>query len=196
MKCALVTLLLLTSSCSLRVFQDKVPQPIQKNNSHIEAEKEAGFYLANNIETPIEAKLLANLLSSSLGIPTNTNNNNKEIKNNLVSNIADYNKAKNELDLKLSKLAGKEIEGTGFDIMSFMSVTSIILIIALCVFCPAIISVAFFIIKRLRGALVQVISSIETFKDNEPQIARKLTSCLSSNLDQSHKKLVSKLRHD
>lgn len=51
--------LLLSSSCSLRLFQDKVPQPIEKTNNHIEAEKEATYYLANNIQSPLEAKEIA-----------------------------------------------------------------------------------------------------------------------------------------
>ena len=75
-----------------------------------------------------------------------------------------------------------------------MSVTSMVLIIALCVFCPAIISVAFFIIKRLKGALSAMVSAIEDYKKEEPENAPKLKQALATNLDQSHKRLVSKLR--
>ena len=59
MRALLVMCLLLSSSCSLRLFQDKVPQPIEKTNNHIEAEKEATYYLANNIQSPLEAKEIA-----------------------------------------------------------------------------------------------------------------------------------------
>ena len=194
MKALLVISLLLFSSCSLRVFQDKVPQPIEKTNKHKEAEKEATYYLANNIQSPLEAKELAKVLSYSLGVPSDTDNDNRVIKNKLTQSISELNKDRLELNKNLKKNAGLKIEGTGFDIMPYMSVTSIVLIIALCVFCPAIISVAFFIIKRLKGALTAMVSAIEDYKKDEPEKAQKLKQALATNLDQSHKRLVSKLR--
>ena len=194
MRAFLVICLLLSSSCSLRVFQDKVPQPIEKTNKHKEAEKEATYYLANNIQTPLKAKELAKVLSYSIGVPSNTDNTNIQIKNKLTSSIAELNKDRLELNKSLKKNAGLEIEGTGFDMMPYMSVTSIVLIIALCVFCPALISVAFFIIKRLRGALKAMVSAIEDYKKYEPEKAQKLKQALATNLDQAHKKIVSKLR--
>lgn len=194
MRALLVICLLLSSSCSLRLFQDKVPQPIEKTNKHKEAEKEATYYLANNIQSPLEAKEIAGILSYSLGVPSNTDNTNIQIKNKLTSSIAELNKDRIELNKNLKKNAGLEIEGTGFDMMPYMSVTSIVLIIALCVFCPALISVAFFIIKRLKGALKAMVSAIEDYKKDEPENAPKLKQALATNLDQSHKRLVSKLR--
>jgi hypothetical protein len=194
MRAFLVICLLLSSSCSLRVFQDKVPQPIEKTNKHKEAEKEATYYLANNIQSPLEAKEIAGILSYSLGVPSNTDNTNIQIKNKLTSSISELNRDRLELNYKLKKNAGLEIEGTGFDVMPYMSVTSMVLIIALCVFCPALISVAFFIIKRLRGALKAMVSAIEDYKKYEPEKAQKLKQALATNLDQAHKKIVSKLR--
>ena len=194
MRAFILISLLLSSSCSLRVFQDKVPQPIEKTNKHKQAEKEASYYLANNIQSPVEAKKIAGILSYSLGVPSNTDNTNIQIKNKLTSSISELNKDRLELNKNLKKNAGLKIEGTGFDIMPYMSVTSIVLIIALCVFCPAIISVAFLIIKRLRGALSAMVSAIEDYKKDEPQKAQKLKQALATNLDQSHKRLVSKLR--
>jgi hypothetical protein len=178
----------------LRLFQDKVPQPIEKTNKHKEAEKEATYYLANNIQSPLEAKEIAGILSYSLGVPSNTDNTNIQIKNKLTSSISELNKDRIELNKNLKKNAGLEIEGTGFDMMPYMSVTSIVLIIALCVFCPAIISVAFFIIKRLRGALKAMVSAVEDYKKDEPENAQKLKQVLATNLDQAHKNIVSKLR--
>ena len=84
MRAFLVICLLLSSSCRLRVFQDKVPQPIEKNNKHIEAEKEASYYLANNIQTPLKAKELAKVLSYSIGVPSNINNDDIVIKKKLT----------------------------------------------------------------------------------------------------------------
>jgi len=178
----------------MRVFQDKVPDPVEKNYQHQESEREASYYLANNIQSPSEAKQIAGILSSSLGVPYNINNNSEQIKNKLTSNISEFNKRNFELNSNLKKNAGLEIEGTGFDIMPYMSLTTIILIVALCVFCPAIISVAFFIIKRLKGALKAMVSAVEDYKKDEPEHAPKLKQALASNLDQSHKVLVSKLR--
>lgn len=194
MRALLVISLLLFSSCSLRVFQDKVPAPVEKTNKHKEAEREASYYLANNIQSPQEAKEIAGILSYSLGVPSDTDNTHDKIRNNLTSNIAELDKNRLELNYNLKKNAGLEIEGTGFDIMPYMSLTTIILIVALCVFCPAIISVAFFIIKRLRGALSAMVSAVEEFKKDDPEHAPKLKQALASNLDQSHKVLVSKLR--
>ena len=194
MKALLVIFLLLFSSCSLRVFQDKVPQPIEKTNKHKQAEKEASYYLANNIQSPLEAKELAKVLSYSLGVPSNIKNDDKVIKKKLTQSITELNKDRLELNKNLKKNAGLEIEGTGFDMMPYMSVTSIVLIIALCVFCPALISVAFFIIKRLRGALKAMVSAVEDYKKDEPENSQKLKQALATNLDQAHKKIVSKLR--
>ena len=101
MRAFLVICLLLSSSCSLRLFQDKVPQPIEKTNKHKEAEKEATYYLANNIQSPLEAKEIAGILSYSLGVPSNTDNTNIQIKNKLTSSISELNKDRLELNKNL-----------------------------------------------------------------------------------------------
>ena len=106
MRAFLVICLLLSSSCSLRVFQDKVPQPIEKNNNHIEAEKEASYYLANNIQTPLKAKELAKVLSYSIGVPSNINNDDKVIKKKLTQSITELNRDRLELNKSLKKNAG------------------------------------------------------------------------------------------
>jgi hypothetical protein len=54
--------------------------------------------------------------------------------------------------------------------------------------------VAFFIIKRLRGALKAMVSAVEDYKKDEPENAQKLKQALATNLDQAHKNIVSKLR--
>ena len=103
MRALLVISLLLFSSCSLRVFQDKVPAPVEKTSKHKEAEKEATYYLANNIQSPLEAKEIAGILSYSLGVPSNTDNTNIQIKNKLTSSIAELNKDRIELNKNLKK---------------------------------------------------------------------------------------------
>ena len=66
-------LLLLTSCGSVRIFEDKVPEPIKKNQIHKETEKQGAFYLALNAKDT--NKQLANALSRSLGTPKNKQEN-------------------------------------------------------------------------------------------------------------------------
>ena len=197
-----VPLLLIVAlcGCQWRVLQTKVPGPVEKSPQQIEAERQSADLVARTIEEPKEMIPVAQKLSESLGAP-------KE-----QINAVDLNKARDEalalllkgmqrqqadlakLNEKLTKLQGKEIEGTGFNLFGPSMGLGIIALIALGILCPPAATLMFFILKRTREALKTTVSNIEKFSEDEPEAAEKLKSLQSRAMDKVHKTLVKKLK--
>ena len=187
MKYLLPILLLLGSCTSMRVFQEKVPEPIQKTDSHINEEKRGAYYLA--INTTHENKVVADALSRSLGTPTTIKENPNEIAETLFAETSAYENGMDALNTKLENYQGKEIEGTGWNIMPLFSGVGIILIVVLLVLFPSLITLLFFVLKRTRGALGNIVTGIKEFSDNDPNKAKDLNELLERKLDRAEKKL-------
>ena len=192
MRIILVTICLLFASCgSLRVLQDKVPSPVEKTDKHTNEERKGAYYLASN--TSNENQMVANVLSRSLGTPTETENNPNKIAENLSAEIRNLEKRQKSLNEKLNNLQGKDIEGTGFNLLPYFSGMGIFVLIALLVLFPSLITVLFFILRRTRSALGNIVTGIKEYSDNDPIHAQKLKDLLDRRLDRAEKKLSHKM---
>ena len=190
----LLPLLLLFSSCtSLRVFQDKVPEPIKKTEIHKNEERKSAYYLALN--TTEENQLVANALSRSLGTPSNVEKDANVLSETLFEETSAYEKSLFGLNNKLEKFQGKEIEDTGFNIMPLFSGLGIVVIIVLLVLFPSLVTVLFFILRRTRSALGNIVNGIKEFSENDPTHARDLNELLDKKLDRVEKNLKFKLEN-
>ena len=186
--------LLLFSSCgTYRVFQDKVPEPIKKNIYHLENEKQGAYYLAVNSTN--ENQLVADALSRSLGIPKFVENDSEILAENLFQEASSYENSLNELNTKLDKLQGKEIEDTGLNVMPWFSSLGIIVIVLLLVFFPSLITVLFFVLKRTRSALGNIVNGIKEFTESDPGNAKDLHELLEKKLDRVEKNLKFKMEN-
>ena len=186
---------LFVGSCSLKVFQEKVPKPLKKSEQHKEKERQGIYWLADNVEKPEGAKSLAVVLSSSVGLPRNFESNASTIKKGLAHAIGEHQKKHDEQQEKLSEFSGKKIEGTGINILPALSSVGFVALIALCIFCPALITVGAFLFRRMSGALKAIVRTIDEHSFTEPQEASALKQKLSANMDKAHKKLIEALRH-
>ena len=112
MKAILLILILMSVGCSMRIFQAEVPSAIFKTEDHLNSEKVSADYIARTLPQS-EIKQVAVSLSSSLGVPKKSNDNPKQISNNLNSEITKFQSNQKSLNEKLIQYSGKEIEGTG-----------------------------------------------------------------------------------
>jgi hypothetical protein len=196
MKWLLILFIILSAGCSLRVFQDKVPPPVEKQNRHIDEERKSAYWLAQNVDEPKPAKGIAENLSSSLGYPSEIEADGEVVEISLSKLLSTHQAEQDALKKKLTELDGAEIEGTGFNLLPAMSGLGIVGIIALCIFCPALITVGVFVIKRLKSCLSTIVKAIDEHTFIEPASAKLLKEKLSREMDKSHKKLVEGIRHD
>ena len=195
MKWLLILIFVFASSCSLKVFPDKVPQPVEKHHQHLDEERKSAYWLAHNIDEPKPAKSIAENLSTSLGYPSEIEADGEIVESALRAHLSAHQAEQDALKKKLTELGGAEIEGTGFNLLPAMSGLGIISIIALCIFCPALITVFVFIFKRLKGCLSTIVKAIDEHTFTEPASAKLLKEKLSREMDKSHKKLVEGIRH-
>ena len=189
--CIFVLSALLFTSCgSVRVFEDKVPEPIKKNEIHKDAEKQGAYYLAVNAKD--ENKDVANALSRSIGTPSKIEDNPKTIVESLFSFTSNYESKISNLNQELETLQGKDIEGTGFNLMPFTSTLGFVLICILLVLFPSAITILFFILKRTRNAFSNIVKGVQEFTKNNPGNAKDLNEVLEKKMDRVEKALKTK----
>jgi|13_taG_2_1085334.scaffolds.fasta_scaffold11229_2 hypothetical protein len=187
----LLVICLLFSSCgSVRVFQEKVPEPIKKKDIHKDTEKQGAYYLAVNTDN--ENKDVANALSRSLGIPKKIEEKPNNITEKLFAYTSEYQDGLSKLNTKLDTLQGKEIDGTGLNIMPFTSILGIVLIGLLFILFPSAITILFFILKRTRKAFSNVVTGVEEFTKSHPVQAKDLQDVLDKKMDKVEKVLKEK----
>lgn len=185
-----------------RVFQSKVPAPLAKSAVQVEAERAGADLVARTIEKPVELVPVAQKLSESLGAPEHPITQSKPIKargealDGLNDGIKESQRQLVLLNEKLSKVDGAKIEGTGVNVFGFAVSLPIIGLIALCIFFPSTIGVLWWLLKKSKGALVATIKGVQDFKDSQPvpEVVTELNASLSKKMDDSHKKLVKKIK--
>ena len=173
MKYLLFFSLLVLSGCSTsfgRFFQTKVPTPIVKQEAQMEAERRSADFIARTIETPVELKPIAEALSQSLGAPK------VQIKSLTLADLpAAYLTASRELhagqvaqqqqiaelNKQLAKYQGKEIEGTGVNLLGPGIITILVILAVLGVMFPPIASLLFFSLRRVKAAASTVVQGLE-----------------------------------
>ena len=184
------SVLLLVSCGSMRILKEKVPEPIKKDFHHKDAEKKSAFILATNAKD--ENKNLANALSRSLGTPSNLQEDSQDLVKDLFSHTNKYEAKISGLNVELENLQGKDIEGTGFNLMPFTSILGIVAIIALIILFPSAITVLFFLLKRTRSAFGNVVKGVQEFTDKNPTSAKDLNDLLDKKMDRVEKDLKMK----
>lgn len=188
LKITFIFFILLFSSCgSLRVFEEKVPDPIKKNIKHIDEEKKGAYYLA--MHTKDFNRMVADALSRSLGNPSSIEEDPNQLANNLFSYSSDYGARFLSLNNQLEHLQGKDISGTGFNLAPFISGFGIVGILALFILFPSLATILFFILKRTRNAMANVVSGIKEFSESSPDKAKDLNDLLDKKLDRVEKKM-------
>lgn len=183
-----------------RVGQAKVPEPMDRPKAQVEAERQAADLVARTIKEPEEMIPVAQKLSESLGAPqkqidaTDLNKARDEALALLLRGMLRQQKQLDELNTKLAKYQGKEIEGTGFNLFGPSMSLVVISLIALGVICPPAATLMFFLLRKTRDALKTTITNVEKFSEAEPEAAAKLKDLQSKAMDSVHKKLVRKLK--
>lgn len=203
---ALVFSFFLLSGCSSwRVFEAKVPAPVVKQEVQVEAEKAAAELIARKIEKPEELKPVAVSLSASLGLPKKSLVDVRafdlpvaaeKANDGLQAGILNMQKQLEALNVKLTKLQGKEIEGTGFSLLGpGMSAIVIGLIVLGVVFPPAftLMGIAY---RRLKSTASLVVEQIdETAKEaGNSEAIKTLKSKLNAQMDVAHKQVIHSLQ--
>lgn len=208
MKYLLLISLLVLPGCSTsfgRFFQAKVPTPITKPAETIEAERRSADLIARTIETPVELKPIAYALSQSLGTPK------VQIKALTVADLpAAFTTASRELQAgqlsqqqqivelnkKLAKYAGKEIEDTGISLLGPGMATIVVAMITLGVVFPPAFTIMGIMYRRLKQTTSMIVDQIDVAaKAPETQQAvSALKVELSKKMDMAHKKVVSSLQ--
>ena len=191
MKVILISLCILISSCgSMNILEKKVPDPVRKSNQHKEIEKQASLFLATN--TKNENQLVANALSRSIGTPKKKETNPNTIESNLFYQNSEYENKRNELNEELELFSGKKIEGTGINLFPFFSSFGVIALIAVLVLFPSATTILFFVLRRTRTAMANVVEGIQEFSRDDPDHAKKLDELLEKKLDRREKQQLKK----
>jgi hypothetical protein len=191
MKAILISLCILISSCgSMNILEKKVPDPVRKSNQHKEIEKQASYYLASN--TKNENQLVANALSRSIGTPKKKETNPNTIESNLFYQNSEYENKRIKLNDELETFAGKKIEGTGINLFPFFSSFGVIALIAVLVLFPSATTILFFVLRRTRTAMANVVEGIQEFSRDDPDHAKKLDELLEKKLDRREKQQLKK----
>lgn len=177
-----------------RVAQAKVPEPIVKSEKQIEAERQAADLIARKIETPVELKPVAQELSSSLGEPKAPIKDTPKAPDEALEALRAGQRKQQEqitqLNRRLSKFQGKEIEGTGVDLFAPTTALGVVGLIAACIFVPGFLTFVLFFIRRLFATIRVLVSKIQEFEAEEPEAAAKLKNSLSRGMDSAHKAMV------
>lgn len=173
MKYLPLTLLLVLPGCSSsfgRFFQAKVPTPIVKQEPQLEAERRSADLIARTVETPPELKPVAIALSQSLGTPKNPIK--AEVPSDIpqasivaVKDLHDNQLALQkqifDLNKQLIKYQGKEIEGTGLNLLGPGIITLLIILAILGIMFPPIATLLLFAYRRLKTAASLVVQGVE-----------------------------------
>lgn len=168
----LILVLFLLSGCfgMPRLFQKKVPAPLEKPPAQVENERRAADLIARAIESPVELIPVAQGLSSSLGKPVKPLHF-ETIKDlpkaasistaELQLSLSAMQKQLDQLNRNLTKYQGMEIEGTGFSLAGPGMVTIAIILIVLAVACPPALTLMAFAYQRMKAAASIVVTEIE-----------------------------------
>ena len=182
---------LLISSCgTMNILEKKVPDPVRKTNQHKEYEKQASYYLASNTQN--ENQLVANALSRSIGTPKKKETNPNTIESNLFYQNSNYENRRSELNDELELFSGKKIEGTGINLFPFFSSFGVIALIAVLVLFPSATTILFFVLRRTKTAMANVVEGIQEFSRDDPDHAKKLDELLEKKLDRREKQQLKK----
>jgi hypothetical protein len=174
-----------------RVAQAKVPEPIVKSEKQIEAERQAADLIARKIETPVELKPVAQELSSSLGEPIKDSPKAPDVAlAGLREGQLRQQAQITQLNQRLLKFQGKEIEGTGINLFAPATSLGVVGLIAACIFVPGFLTFVLFFIRRLFATIRVLVSKIQDFESVEPDAAAKLKDSLSRGMDEAHKAIV------
>lgn len=207
MRTAVLSLcLILLAGCSIaRVFQSKVPEPLSKTPQQTEAERSAADLIARKLETPVELKPVASSLSASLGTPKysladishfNIATASERANDDLRDSMRDMQRRLDELNRKLTKLQGKEIEGTGISLFGPGMTTVVIGLIVLGVVFPPAFTLMGIAYRRLKQTSSIIIDQID-HAAKAPETAEAMKSfktAVSHKMDLVHKKVVSDLQ--
>jgi len=202
---AAILLFALTGCTPLRLFQTSVPAPITKPSAQIESERQAADLIAQKIETPVELRPVAVSLSASLGAPAHSLLDVKTFSLPAASHAADANLRDGivqmqaqlaQLNTRLSKLQGKDVEGTGISILGPSTVLIIGGIVVLGVVFPPAFTVLLMLFRRLKATASTIVNNIDDAA-KEPASAAAISSLktrLSADMDQVHKRIVKSLQ--
>jgi hypothetical protein len=195
---------LLVAGCSLlpetRVFQKKIPQDAGKPPAQLEAERRGAKFIAVRSASAdadpaaqvAEIHAVAVPLSSSLGEPAKAVS--VEDKDTIIAElrkglIAQQRKADAWRAFAL-KYSGKEIEGTGIDLAAPGALLGVAGLVALFVFVPGALSVALFVIRRLRSTVQTMAQAVEEHATENPVEGKRLKQRVAAIGDKAHSKII------
>lgn len=190
--------LLLNSGClhlpQLRIFQKKVPTPIIPIIT--EAMRETADLIARKIETPVELKAPAIVLSASLGSPDKPIQEKTIEKSSSVAveklqaGETDKRKKQEKQNSFLNEYEGKNISGTGFNLFGPLAVLGPIGLLAIFVFVPGSLGVCLWFIRRLRGTVSTLAQGVENYREENPEAIKALEDQWGRLQDRAHKSVV------
>jgi hypothetical protein len=205
-KAVALAFLFLLSGCLLpeaRVFQKKVPVE-QASPEILEGQRQGADYIeqrsaspgADPIKTIEEIHAVAAPLSASLGEPAKkvTVNDGDAVLASLKKALIAEQKRADEWKKFSQKYGGTQLEGTGIDLAAPGALLGVGTLVALFIFVPGTLSVALFVIRRLRLTLQQTVKSVEEFAAENPEAAASLKARQSSNLDRAEKAIVAQVK--
>lgn len=208
MRFILLLLALSSAGCSLvpvRVFKDKVPEPVVKGEKQIEAERQAADLLARVIFEPAELKPVAVSLSASLGAPVKPIPYVAPVDLPKAVEVAgkalhagqvEIQAKRDKLNEQLAENAGKAIEGTGFSIAGPSAILLVVGFVALLILFPSSIGVFMWFYRRLKSTAKSMVTTIEEAA-NEPETKKAVSIIkeqLSKSMDKKNKKVVLDLK--
>ena len=186
-----------------RVFQKKVPVE-QASPEILEGQRQGAEYIeqksaspgADPVKTIEEIHAVAAPLSASLGEPAKkiTVDDSEVVIASLKKALLAEQKRADDWEKFSQKYAGTQLEGTGIDLATPGVFLGIGTLIALFIFVPGTLSVALFVMRRLRLTLQQTVKSVEEFAAENPEAAVSLKARQSSNLDRAEKALVAQVK--
>ncbi len=186
-----------------RVFQKKVPVE-QISPEILEGQRQGAEYIeqksaspgADPVKTIEEIHAVAAPLSASLGEPEKkvTPDNGEAVIAALKKALIAEQKKADDWKKFSQKYSGIQLEGTGIDLAAPGALLGVGTLIALFIFVPGTLSVALFVMRRLRLTLQQTVKSVEEFAAENPEAAASLKARQSSNLDRAEKAVVAQVK--
>ena len=206
-KAVALTSLLLLTGCSflpeVRVFQKKVPIEAVSPDV-LEGQRQGAEYIeqksaspgADPVKTIEEIHAVAAPLSASLGEPAKkvSANDKEAVIASLKKALLAEQKKADDWKKFSQKYGGAQLEGTGIDLAAPGALLGVGTLLALFIFVPGTLSVALFVMRRLRLTLQQTVKSVEEFAAENPEAAQKLKAYQSSNLDRAEKAIVKQVK--
>jgi hypothetical protein len=186
-----------------RVFQKKVPVE-QISPEILEGQRQGADYIeqksaspgADPVKTIEEIHAVAAPLSASLGEPEKkvTPDSGEAVIAALKKALIAEQKKADDWKKFSQKYSGIQLEGTGIDLAAPGALLGVGTLIALFIFVPGTLSVALFVMRRLRLTLQQTVKSVEEFAAENPEAAASLKARQSSNLDRAEKAVVAQVK--